>query len=154
MKTRETAQSSHDHPEGTAMTNSILIVNGSHDRRHCSREVLERSGYHVREIIAMDRALEDARRDPPLAIVVEAPENPEQPVRFTELLHRHPTTRHVPVLVLCPDADVARAHAERSGVSWLAEPCPSQALLEEIAYLTRPVRAPGPSFGTSERSSV
>jgi PleD family two-component response regulator len=131
------------------MTNSILIVNGSRDRRQFSRVLLERAGYHVREVVAMERALADARRNPPLAIVVEAPENAEKPVRFSELLRRHPVTAAVPVLVLCRDAAVAREHAETAGVSCLVEPCPTSRCSRKVADLTRPAWAQARAFGTA-----
>lgn len=129
------------------MTRSILIVNGSQSRRRSSRELLERAGYDVREIVTMDRAIGVARRKQPLAVLVEAPDDIEIPIRFAIRLRRHPLTRDVPVLVLSPDAEGLATMDQVPGVSWLPEPCPPRTLLDELAYLTRPARPAHPPCG-------
>jgi DNA-binding response OmpR family regulator len=129
------------------MTRTILIVNGSPERRRSSRDVLERAGYRVREVLSMETAAAFARRARPLAVVVEAPDDLAVAERFAERLRHHPVTQAVPVLVLAPEATMAAEPL--AGVSWLAEPCPPRSLLDEVAYLTRPRAPVGPAFGTA-----
>ena len=128
------------------MDRDILIVNGSPDRQHTSRELLERAGYEVNEVISMDNALEVARRAPPLAVVIESPPDPSLSMRFARLLRRHPTTRDVPVVILRSESGSARSEEQLRAVSWLPESCSGRTLLEEVAYLTRPARTTDPSM--------
>lgn len=129
------------------MTHDILIVNGSPSRRHSSRELLERAGYEVREIVSLDDALEIARHTRPLAVVIESPNDVTLPDRFAERLRRHPVTKDVPVIVLDPESDRARSTHEVPAVTWLTEPCPPRTFLDEVAYLTRPPKKPEGLFG-------
>jgi PleD family two-component response regulator len=125
------------------MKRNILIVNGSESRRRTNRELLQRAGYDVHEIVSVERAMGVVRRDRPLAVLIEAPEDTGIPSRFAERLRRHPKTHDVPVLVLVTGREHQPDAEEVPGVSWLPEPCPPRALLDELAYLTRPVmRAP------------
>jgi DNA-binding response OmpR family regulator len=129
------------------MLRSILIVNGSASRRQTSRELLERAGYDVREILSLERAIGVARRAPPLAVVIESPPDVAIPARFAERLRRHPSTQDVPVLVLTRESVAVAAIGEAARVTWLEEPCPPRTLLEEVAYLTRPQVDAGNAFG-------
>jgi CheY-like chemotaxis protein len=131
------------------MKADILLVNGSPAQREESRGVLQRAGYDVLEVLSMDRAVDLARRGPPLAVVVESPHETEFPQRLVHRLRHHPVTRDVPVLVLVPD-DVdpdTMGYDDADCVSCVPEPCSPRRLLEELAYLTKPAARPSASFG-------
>jgi CheY-like chemotaxis protein len=131
------------------MKADILLVNGSPAQREESRGVLQRAGYDVVEVLSMDRAVDLARRGPPLAVVVESPHETEFPQRLVHRLRHHPVTRDVPVLVLVPD-DVdpeTMGYDDVDCVSCVPEPCSPRRLLEELAYLTKPAARPSAAFG-------
>ena len=119
------------------MSHDILLIEPSPGHGETSRGLLERAGYDVREILSIDGALESARKAPPMAIVIESPEDALVPRRFMVRLRRHPKTHSVPVIVVGSGRDRAPVE-EEVGVTWLPEPCPPRTLLEEVAYLTRP----------------
>jgi len=139
------------------MSQDILIVNGSPERRRLNREILERAGYPVREVVSPAQALRAARADPPIAVVLESPPGGvDVPDRLADRLRRYPSTREIPLLVLgdvpavTPHEGEGGAEGEGVPVSYLPEPCPTRMLLEEVAYLTRPRQVVDRFFGAPE----
>jgi CheY-like chemotaxis protein len=126
--------------ERKPMTHEILIVEEHPRGDRSKRDLLERAGYEVHEVPSMGRALRSARHTPPLAILVEVPEEGDAPARFTERLRRDPKTSSVPVILLRQGTGDGFPSKEIVGITWLAEPCPPRTLLEEVAYLTRSCR--------------
>lgn len=120
------------------MSARVLIVNGSADRRRTSREILDHAGYSVAEVLSLDAATSMARRDPPLAVIVEAPSDPALTVRFAERFRRHPATGEVPILVLGNQPDDVCFGDLFTAASCIPEPCSAQTLLRELAFLTKP----------------
>jgi CheY-like chemotaxis protein len=135
------------------MSQDILIVNGSPERRRLNREILERAGYPVREVVSPDQAVRAARVDPPIAVVLEAvPGGRDVPDRLADRLRRYSTTREIPLLVLGDMPAATPRASEGAPVSYLPEPCPTRMLLEEVAYLTRPRPVVDRFFGAPEAS--
>jgi len=116
---------------------SVLLVNGPPAGRKAHREVLERAGYVVKEVIALDAALRVAREEPPLAVILECSDRPDLQHRFINSLRGHPSTGDVPVLMVLPDEHDERPPAEMPALSAVSDRCTPRELLEELAYITR-----------------
>jgi DNA-binding response OmpR family regulator len=131
------------------MNANVLLVDGPPENRRFVRGVLERAGYEVKEALSMDRAVEMARSNPPLAILVEAPPRTESTERFLHRLRCHQNTMTVPVMVLSRDDKEASTDEEKVRISRLNEESSPLRLLEELAFLTRPEPEMAPPFGVA-----
>ena len=116
---------------------SVLLVNGPPAERKIHREVLERAGYPVKEVLALDMALRSAREEHPLAVILECAGRPELQHRFVASLRGHPATVDVPVLLVLSEPTAEGLFADAPAVGSIAEHCTPRELLEELAYLTR-----------------
>lgn len=118
------------------MINDILFVDGRPEHRIECTGVLERAGYRVHRACGARDAIEDARRDPPEAIVV-AESGGGGALSAVRALRLHPATARVPILVLAPD--VHRVHdavEQLRSVVLLQAPASPRRLLEELRYAT------------------
>jgi CheY-like chemotaxis protein len=116
---------------------SVMLVNGPPAGRKAHREVLERAGYVVKEVIALDAALRVAREEPPLAVILECADRPDLQQRFITSLRGHPSTGDIPVLMVVADDLDERPLVELPALSAISDRSTPRELLEELAYITR-----------------
>jgi CheY-like chemotaxis protein len=121
----------------------VLVVDDDPDILDAICDILDAEGYRVSRARHGQEALELVDRERPDVILLDLMMPVMDGVAFSQALRGRPAARDVPIVVISADGNPQRATSV-GAVGYLAKPFDIDALLAQVAGITRPGGEPRP----------
>ena len=121
----------------------VLVVDDDPDILEAICDILEAEGYEVARARHGEEALARVEDRRPAVILLDLMMPVMDGVAFAQALRLRPAVRDVPIVVISADGNPQRA-ASVGASGYLAKPFDIEALLAQVAGITRGTQAPAP----------
>jgi CheY-like chemotaxis protein len=121
----------------------VLVVDDDPDILDAICDILDAEGYRVSRARHGQEALDLVDHERPDVILLDLMMPVMDGVAFSQALRGRPAASDVPIVVISADGNPQRATSV-GAVGYLAKPFDIDALLAQVAGITRPVREPRP----------
>jgi CheY-like chemotaxis protein len=121
----------------------VLVVDDDPDILEAICDILEAEGYEVARARHGEEALARVEDRRPAVILLDLMMPVMDGVAFAQALRLRPAVRDVPIVVISADGNPQRA-ASVGASGYLAKPFDIEALLAQVAGITRATQAPAP----------
>ena len=119
----------------------VLVVDDDPDILDAICDILDAEGYRVARARHGEEALAQVEVERPAIILLDLMMPVMDGVAFAQALHDRPLDRDIPIVVISADGNPQRAASVRA-TGYLAKPFDIEALLSQVAGITRAPAAP------------